>query len=585
MFIGPNYAMMNELEFIKHYVANASQLMWFLGAGTSRSAGMPTATDIIWDLKLKYYCLKQNQDIKNHDISNDVIKQRTQTYMDSLNYPALWSSEEYSFYFELTFGNDYDAQRKYLVEKLNSKNISLNIGHRVLGALIELQKAKVIFSTNFDEVIETAYSKISGKNLSTYHLEGSYAALEALNAENFPIYAKVHGDFKYRSVKNLSSDLLNNDQKIQDCFLAACVRYGMVVTGYSGRDANVMTMFKKAIESHNAFPSGLFWTVPNNSNVLPIVTDTIEFAKSKGIKAAIIEAGTFDIMMSKIWKQTPNATVLNTQVYSAASQKVAIPLEAPGSAFPVIRTNALPIVQFPKSFAVIETPNPISNDEFKTLMKGAKVNAILSKPEMIAGWGDEELLLKPFESLAGCKAKEHTLVDPIQTLSESTLYQSFFENGLVRCLVEGKPLFRHFDHGHYITVDHSKSSDVLFDSLKLAVGYHGQKGNIHGRVPDKENVFWSEAVKLRTEVKCGIYWLFLTPTIWINPSSERQNLQDFLRKKKLKRWNATANNLLDAWIKLLLGDGKSEIVETSCFAVAKYPIKFGINTRTAYSRT
>ena len=215
---------MNELEFIKHYVANASQLMWFLGAGTSRSAGMPTATDIIWDLKLKYYCLKQNQDIKNHDISNDVIKQRTQTYMDSLNYAALWSPEEYSFYFELTFGNDYDAQRKYLVEKLNSKNISLNIGHRVLGALIELQKAKVIFSTNFDEVIETAYSKISGKNLSTYHLEGSYAALEALNTENFPIYAKVHGDFKYRSVKNLSSDLLNNDQKIQDCFLAACVR-------------------------------------------------------------------------------------------------------------------------------------------------------------------------------------------------------------------------------------------------------------------------------------------------------------------------------------------------------------------------
>ena len=32
--------------------------VWFLGAGTSRSAGLPTATDIIWDLKRRYYCVE-----------------------------------------------------------------------------------------------------------------------------------------------------------------------------------------------------------------------------------------------------------------------------------------------------------------------------------------------------------------------------------------------------------------------------------------------------------------------------------------------------------------------------------------------
>lgn len=79
--------------------------MWFLGAGTSRTAGLPTATDIIWDLKHRYYCLHENQDLQSHDINNSAIKQKIQAYMDSKGFPALWSPEEYSFYFDLTFGN------------------------------------------------------------------------------------------------------------------------------------------------------------------------------------------------------------------------------------------------------------------------------------------------------------------------------------------------------------------------------------------------------------------------------------------------------------------------------------------------
>jgi hypothetical protein len=57
--------------------------MWFMGAGTSRSARLPTANDIIWDLKLKHYCAAENQDIRAHDINNKAVKQRIQTYLDS----------------------------------------------------------------------------------------------------------------------------------------------------------------------------------------------------------------------------------------------------------------------------------------------------------------------------------------------------------------------------------------------------------------------------------------------------------------------------------------------------------------------
>ena len=86
-------------NFLQHYLQNAQHLMWFLGAGTSRSAGLPTATDIIWDLKLHYYCLHENQDLQSHDVNNKAVKQKIQTYMDSKGYPTSGSPEESFFLF------------------------------------------------------------------------------------------------------------------------------------------------------------------------------------------------------------------------------------------------------------------------------------------------------------------------------------------------------------------------------------------------------------------------------------------------------------------------------------------------------
>jgi len=242
----------SEENFITHFSLNAPQLMWFLGAGSSRTSGMPTALDIIWDLKRKYYCREENQDLQSHDISNHAIKKKIQTYLDSKGFPSLWSPEEYSFYFNLMFGNDYDNQRKYLQAQLSSKKISLNIGSRVLAALLKMGQSRIVFTTNFDEIIETAYSQVAERNLTTFHLEGSYAALEALNAESFPIYAKIHGDFQYNSIKNLASDLLHSDEELRRCFIAAVDRYGLIVSGYSGRDECVMKMFNDALQQEQS---------------------------------------------------------------------------------------------------------------------------------------------------------------------------------------------------------------------------------------------------------------------------------------------------------------------------------------------
>ena len=575
-------------EFIAHYVQNAPQMIWFLGAGTSRTAGMPTASDITWDLKRRYYCLQENQDIRSHDLNNKAVKDRIQTYFDSKGFPALWSAEEYSFYFELTFGKDYAAQQKYLAAKLSSQNISLNIGHRALAALIDLGLTRMVFTTNFDEVLEAALSNVAEKNLSPYHLEGSYAALEAFNAEHFPIYCKLHGDFRYQSVKNLSADLSDNDKQIEKCFLAASNRFGMVVSGYSGRDTNVMAMFHSALEQSNPFPQGLFWTTTSLSTVSGQVHDLVAYAQHKNVRSEIIETGTFDIMLSKIWRQVPSRNdKLDAKVRSFALKSVCIPRPPKGIIFPILRMNALHICDFPDTCGSIDCQPVLGFGELNEIVGSARPDAIITFREKILFWGSSETVSKIFAPDRVKSISSYPLSETIRSNPDSTVLQSFIEQALAKALCQNKPLIlRKKGSSYFAVVNREKINDPKLDALKGAVGFRKSLCPIFGSIPGKVDTFWAEALKMKVDFRDGKWWLLVEPDIWVSPLSERENVIDFLRDKKLRRYNGHAFNILNAWINLLCGSvGYGDnIFFAKCYGKTDYPAQFGVNTRTAYSR-
>lgn len=579
---------LSDSDFIARYVQNASQIMWFLGAGTSRTAGLPTATDIIWDLKRKYYCRQENQDIQHHDINNDSIKRKIQSYMDSKCFPALWSAEEYSFYFDLTFNTDHSEQQKYLNAQLAADKISLNIGHRVMAALLEMGKAKLIFTTNFDTVLEQAYAEVTGKNLTTFHLEGAYAALEALNAENFPVYAKVHGDFRYQSIKNLTADLVSNDEKIQSCFLAAATRYGVVVSGYSGRDKNVMNMFDKALEQNNPFPQGLYWAVTRSTEIPNTVKALIEKARSKNVRAYVVPVGTFDILLSKIWRQLPiRPDALNGKVRTAIARASSIPRPQQGAAFPIIRTNALLIAQTPNLCAAVNTAKNITFTELNEAIQDHHEKIVAVKTDKILAWGSKAMMSTALSKFSPQKVEPYAISDPVKAISESSILKSFFEEALARALVRGKPLhLRKNKRQFFAVVDDRQENNSIFDALKYAARYKDRQGNeTPGKICGKfqPNIFWAEAVSIRLEEKDGQLWLLLRPDIWLKPLVERQNYRDSIKDKKRFRYNPRAYDFLNAWISILLGETGGNSITVEHFADTDFPIKFAINSRSAYS--
>ncbi len=583
---------MNLEDFINHYISNAPQMMWFLGAGTSRSAGMPSANDIIWDLKRRLYCLKENQDITNNELSNEAIRKKIQVYLNSMDCPPTWSKDEYSYYFKLVLGDNPEIHQKYLEEKLNKAKISINSGHKIFTALMGIQLVKVVFTTNFDEVIETAYAYMTGSNLQAFNLNGSYAALNALNNENFPIYAKMHGDFRYFEMKNLPEQLKENDSEIEKCFINACSRYGMVVAGYSGRDQNVMNAFDKALENANAFPKGLFWITSVQGNLFPEVISLINKAKEKGVNAHIIEADTFDVFLNSIWKQVADKpTEFDIKIRRAVFEIPKINKFSTSGNYPIIRTNAFPIIQMPKTCRSVETSMAMTMYEFKDKVITAKSSAILTKETSILAWGSNKEIYKVIPESSILSSEIISIEDKLASFKQNTLIKSFYNRALSISIIQNKPLKLRRKKEKFYAVISSKSENFVNIESILKKGlatynFRTRKSEeplrLAGLVPGKNDVFWMECVQISIEYFDGNFYMLLVPDIWIEPSEKRKDVRDFLTDKKKTRYNQVQNNLLNAWREILLSNEKQVTLKLFKEEEMNNAI-FVLNTTTAFS--
>jgi hypothetical protein len=86
--------MIDQYKLTSIICARPQQFAWFLGAGASASAGLPTAWDIIWDLKRRYYRREENQDISRQDMQLDAVRTRVQSYMLSKGFPEEGAPDE-----------------------------------------------------------------------------------------------------------------------------------------------------------------------------------------------------------------------------------------------------------------------------------------------------------------------------------------------------------------------------------------------------------------------------------------------------------------------------------------------------------
>lgn len=583
---------MDQAELTSIFCARPQNFAWFLGAGASASAGLPTAGDILLDLKRLYYCREENQDVSRQDIQNEGVRRRLQSFMESRGFPPEGSDDEYSTYFAKVFGSDKERQRRYIRACLSERRIRLSVGNRVLGALIACSYSRLAFTTNFDNVVERAVAEVGGQSLLAYHLEGPHAALQALNNEEFPIYCKLHGDFRYDSLKNLPADLAEQNEVLGKCFVAAGNRVGFIVTGYSGRDPSVMTLFRAVLESPNPFPNGLFWTGIKGRPVPSTVGALLDRARTKGVRAAYVAIETYDALMLRLWRNTDSKpSDIDSKVRKFQSATVNIPLPPPGRAKPLLRFNALPVVAMPPECLVLSFGRPVEWAELHSAERASHGAVFLTKGDHVYGWGTRERLKSAFAE--DCPQIETGAFPSDLHSAQNLHFRSLAESALCAAVVRGKPLlFRSKRLGTFVIANPHGTDKTLLDPLSQLVG--GTSGTIADlstevteEFPQTEPVRWSEAIQVSLEVRAERIWIMLDPEIWIWPTRARKLAAGFMDKRCGDRFNSRYNALLDVWIALLLGTNERNVEVTLkplAEGAADENPAFGVSTRTAFSR-
>lgn len=583
---------MDQSELTALVCSRPQNYAWFLGAGASRSAGLQTATDLLWDMKRQFYCREENQEISRQEMQFDAIKVKIQAFVESKGFPKLWDNSEYSVCFQKIFGDDRERQRKYIAAKLSEDSVSLSVGHRVFGAMLASGLIRVVFTTNFDTVIEKAVAEVAGRSLAAFHLEGAKSANDALNNEEFPLYCKLHGDFRHDSIKNLPEDLATQNAQLSQCMVNATSRFGFVVNGYSGRDESVVGLFRSVLSSANPFPHGLFWTGMKGSAPIEPVQVLINEAQAKGVRAAYVPVETFDSLLSRIWRSIDGKPAeFDRKVRRSETSDVSIPLPKAGTQGPLLRLNALPIKKLPSHCLRLNFSGPVDWPNLRKAQNDTEGRLVITKATEVWAWGERAIASGQF----GSALKSIDDIDlPDDLSAPDTLHlRGFIADALSRALARNKPLLARTNRsGSWLIIDrHSDSADAI-TPLERVVGR--TSGVIPGLLtapaqehPEQEKVYWSEAARISLEVKEGRNWLTVDPDIWIWPPRARRDATDFLDKRRADRFNDKFNTLLNAWIEIALGvNSRAADVTVSAFArgAASENPSFTIGSRTAFSR-
>jgi NAD-dependent SIR2 family protein deacetylase len=538
---------MNLPEFLRIYPIRAKNLMWFLGAGASAGARVPTATDLMWSFKRTIYCSEQKISPKLFDdLSDESTRRRIQTYLDATTrFPAPGDPEEYAALFEYAYPDPKDRRTK-LDAFLSGAQPSY--GHRVLASLMKLGLVRVAWTTNFDRVVEDAAHATFGTSsrLTISTIDSAPTALRALNDGSFPLLVKLHGDFQSERLKNTTAELREQEAELKRALVEGCRRFGLVVVGYSGRDHSVVKALEEAARTAGNFPAGLFWIVRSDAIVFERVAKLVELARATGIDAHLIEVETFDEFLGDIFAQLPDVPDdVAHKIGRPAARFSYAPIPNDAGTYPAIRLNALPITELPTVCRLLECT--IGNTKaVLEVIRSSGENVIATRRRIgVIGFGSDGAMRRAFGP------HNITNFDVHQIESKRLAYDSAELNiisaALACALTRGTGL-RAFRKRSGYRLAAENDADASCAPIKKLL-------NLAGTVPGL-SVRVRPALDVRLDVRFGCAWLLMEPAITFEEASspsDQDKIRDYVRECLAVLYNRQYSQVLDAWIARLFG--------------------------------
>jgi ankyrin repeat protein len=223
------------------------QLLFFLGAGCSRSSGIPTAAELVnqrWMPRLR-----ERYDPK---------------WLAELfpNFNRSYGAEHYGAVFETLYPHPDQRQRE--IEDLTD-GVMPGIGYALLAQIMSdpvRRNFNIVLTTNFDDLLQDSlFLYARRKPLAVIH-ESLVSYVDSKRSR--PTVVKIHGDARI-APKNTDLETSRLDSAVVTRVAELLRSTGIVFLGYGGGDQSVADIFCRMTSAD--FSGGLYWvnrSLPSN---------------------------------------------------------------------------------------------------------------------------------------------------------------------------------------------------------------------------------------------------------------------------------------------------------------------------------
>lgn len=485
---------------------------------------------MIRDFKAQIFCRENNLSKREIDTGDQVWIDRIDDFFRRTSLlPPNGDPTEYAAAFEAVFPQP--RHRRQYIDDAISKGTPC-FGHRVLGSLLAARKVDCVFTTNFDPLVEESALSANALLPTTDQARPTVAAIDSgeramrcLNESDWPLVAKLHGDYQSIVIKNTDSELEKQDERMRHVLVEASKRFGMVLVGYSGRDASVMEALTSVLRETAPFPNGLYWVTSSASRLLPAVTQFLESAHLAGVDVAVVECKTFDELAADVIKHVDLPQVLMDHVMQRRAAPRLVPVNLPDTEarqFPVLRYSALLIESLPRVARRMTLAQATTSPAVRALLKEQRCRAVVAANgrELAVFGKDEEVVA----ALAPLGAQIAGIVELDATRDSWAL--GFLYDALVKALSRYRPLIPRFKRaGHSLVVtgpredeDPDKARKRAQDLAQLRTAYASV---LTGSVP-KLGCPFHEGVFLKLEQIQERWWCGFEPYTFVDIPREAQ---------------------------------------------------------------
>lgn len=579
------------------WAVQKERFAWLLGAGVSASAGVPLASSIRDRLLVARYAAEQGLVRQDVELADQMFLERVHRYYDGMNgMPPLGSDGDYSAAFELCLP-EAGARKAYLAEAMGGA--SPGFGQRVLGGLIASGACDLVITTNFDRLIERGVleAQRTGIDLTGEHtrelnvagLDSQARAVTALQQREWPLVVKLHGDFREKRLMNTDAELQEQDATLRRFVVDVSRQFGLVVSGYSGRDRSVMRMLEETATVPDAWPHGLWWCVRPGSELPPAVVALLKLASANKVPTHVVVANNFDETMTALSRQATVDAPMR-RFFDALHPKPRVApaaLPTPSRQWPVLRFNALPVLD-----ATVEATRVSLSSDWTRRHVHRALRPRTEWPVVVQGPGEVLCLARPEDAMTALKlyASDEQLPDPLSATSSRIdlvgpaipfHHRKLLIQLIAHALQQVRPVWvtsdRHGNVDVVVSVETSRDAPDYLQMRQALRDAHdgdlsGRLAAKYGRSRDGRDRRWAEKIELSYDFRANRPWLLFTPFTWLSPLSRpengrQENVDEFdpANPWRAERWTQRRFNerwaaIIKAWTDLIAPTPVTDLV-------------------------